>query len=284
LRNPRGIRPGKVRVDRDVPFMRRMPCAEFTTGCVNLADVYYPEHDGRWPTVVMIHGRPRTPADMAPLARAVAAGGAVVFNVDYRGVRPVSKGFPEAIQDVACAVRFARQRARHYGGSGRTVVLVGHSQGGYVGALVALAGNTFRGERGSCRARRGSRLPDGYVSVAGVTGIHPSYAIDQIWFGGTIEERPWAWRRGNVYNRIGGNPNLVAGIIFERNDPILGEGHATNLYYALDRAGYLARLVMLDDGYTHFDILDPQTSMGARVVRLIEQTIRRSLRRTLRGR
>lgn len=46
---------------------------------------------------------------MRELAQSLARGGAVVFNADYRGVRPVSKGFPESINDVACAIRYARQ-------------------------------------------------------------------------------------------------------------------------------------------------------------------------------
>jgi acetyl esterase/lipase len=259
--------------------MKRMPCAEFADGCVNVADIYYPANPGRWPTVVTVHGRPRTPSDMAPLARRLAKRGAVVFNVDYRGVRPVSKGFPEAIEDVACAVMFARQEARRYGGLGRNVVLVGHSQGGYVGALVALAGDTFQGPSGSCLAASRSRLPDGFVSVAGVSGIHPWYRIDQTWFGGTIEELPDAWRRGDVYRRIGGNPDLVVGIIFERNDPILGTGHAVHLHRALVAAGYRSRLVLLDEGWTHFDILNVRSEIGRRVVRMVEQVIRRSSRR-----
>jgi pimeloyl-ACP methyl ester carboxylesterase len=268
-----------VLVARNVPFMRRQACPEFVTGCVNVADVYYPSNPGNWPTVVTVHGRPRTPRDMAPLARALARRGTVVFNIDYRGVRPVSKGFPEAVDDVACALRFARQRAGRYGGSGKSVVLVGHSQGAYVGALVALAGNTFRGNRRACLATRGSRLPDGFVSVAGVSGVHDDYRIDQIWFGGTRQQLPDAWRRGTVYTHIGRNPDLVVGIIFERNDPVLGDGHATSLHRALDRAGYRCRLVMLDDGDSHFDILDPRTTMGRRVVKLVRGTIRRSARR-----
>jgi hypothetical protein len=156
------------------------------------------------------------------------------------------------------------------------VVLVGHSQGGYVGALVSLAGNTFKGTPGACLATRGSRLPDGFVSVAGVSGIQTHYQIDQVWFGGTRDEIPDTWRRGDVYSHVGRNRDLAVGIIFERNDPVLGDGHATRLYRALERAGYRCRLVMLDEGNTHFDILDPRTSMGRRVVKLVRNTVRRA--------
>ena len=143
----------QVRGELDAPHVA--PDAEFARGCVNRADVYYPSNHGPWPVIVTIHGRPRTQRDMAEIARALAARGAVVYNVDYRGVRPAyTKGFPEAITDVACAVRFARSTAQRYGGDGDDVVLVGHSQGGYVGTMVALAGDTFRTDRAACRSRR----------------------------------------------------------------------------------------------------------------------------------
>ena len=92
-----------------IAYMDRLPCGESDDCCVNRANVYYPSHHGPWPVIVTIHGRPRTQRDMAGIAWALAAKGAVVYNVDYRGVRPAyTKGFPEAITDVACAIRYAR--------------------------------------------------------------------------------------------------------------------------------------------------------------------------------
>ncbi|MFO1539957.1 MAG: alpha/beta hydrolase, partial [Chloroflexota bacterium] len=165
---PGPVRPGRVRRVTGLAMTPRLPCYEFPVGgCVNRADVYYPTNPGGWPTIVAIHGRPRTPADMAEISRALAARGAVVFNVDYRGVRPVSRGFPDAIVDVACAVRFAKERTARFGGDPEHVVLVGHSQGGYVGMMVSIVGDTFPGRKGDCRAGPGSPLPDGFVPVAG---------------------------------------------------------------------------------------------------------------------
>ena len=262
-------------VAKDVPFTPLLPCAEFRDGCVNLVDVYYPENPGPWPVIVTIHGRPRTPADMAPLARALARRGNVVFNADYRGVRPISKGFPESIVDVACAVRFARTTADQYGGNGAHLVLIGHSQGGYVGAMVSLAGDEFRGREGSCLAEGGSALPDGFVHVAGVSIIHPNLPLDWTYFGGTPAQKPEQWERGEILNHLGGNPSLVVGIIFERNDPILGTLHATRLHRALIDAAYDSRLELLDRGSTHFDILQVP-GLGRRVVEMVEDVVGRT--------
>lgn len=258
--------------------MSRLPCGESKAGCINRADIYYPANDGPWPVIVTIHGRPRTQRDMAEIARALAAKGAVVYNVDYRGVRPAyTKGFPESITDVACAVRYARSTARKYGGDPSDVVLVGHSQGGYVGAMVALAGDTFRSDRAACRSRRKPKdsLPEGFVHVAGVSGIHTGYRIDQAFLGGTRSEIPHVWRRATVYTHIGRNRKLKVGIIFERNDPYLGVGHATAFYNALKRARYDVRLVLLDEGTTHFDILDTDLRIGRQTVALIWRIVRK---------
>ena len=266
---------GRIRERRGVPFMERQACAEFRAGCVNRADIYYPANPGPWPVIVTVHGRPRTPKDMEELAERLAARGAVVFNVDYRGVRPVSKGFPESISDVACAVRYARQYARRYGGDRDHLVLVGHSMGGYVGAMVALAGDTFPSTAGSCKSSLGMKasLPNGFVSVAGVSAIHRDYHIDQVFLGGTYQQIPGVWRRASLYThigrRVGHNHRLKVGIIFERHDPYLGIGHATSLHAALRHARYDADLVLLDEGTTHFDILDMDRAIGRRVVQLV---------------
>jgi len=276
---PSPVVPGGIRTRLGVAMTRRLPCYEFPRdGCVNRVNIYFPKNQGRWPTVVTIHGRPRTPADMRELGRALARRGAVVFNADYRGVRPVSKGFPESVEDVACAIRFARANTARYGGDPDHIVLVGHSMGGYVGMMVSIAGNRLAGRGEGCLVDKGSSLPDGFVHLAGVSLIHPDEKLDQIFFGGTIDQVPDQWRRGNVYNQIeqGGNQGLKVGIIFELHDPFLGYAHATWLQAALRDEGYASRLTLLEEGSTHFDVLDMDTALGQKVLRLVLQVIRRS--------
>ncbi len=193
---------------------------------------------------------------------------------------PYSKGFPESISDVACAVRFARQNARRYGGDRDHLVLVGHSKGGYVGAMVALAGDTYPIAKGACKSSLGMKasLPNGFVSVAGVSEIHRDYRIDQVFLGGTYQQIPGVWRRASLYThigrRVGHNHRLKVGIIFERHDPYMSTWHATHLHQALTRAGYDADLVLLSEGTTHFDILDPDLRIGRRVIRLVWHIVR----------
>src|ERR1700745_3822484 len=57
---------------RTIPYADRDDCGARLTVCQQFTDVYAPDDPGPWPVVVMVHGRPRTPSDMAELARAVA--------------------------------------------------------------------------------------------------------------------------------------------------------------------------------------------------------------------
>ena len=65
------------------------------------------------------------------------------------------------------------------------------------------------------------------------------------------------------------------GIIFERRDPYLGIGHATALHAALKRARYDVRMVLLDEGTTHFDILDTDLAIGRQTVALVWRIVRK---------
>jgi acetyl esterase/lipase len=190
----------------------------------------------------------------------------VVYNVDYRGVRPVvQKGWPAAPEDIACALRFARATAAQYGGDPATLVLVGHSYGGYLGPLVALAGDEFDGQ---CLygADEVSALPTGFVGIAG------NYVVEgedlwTTWYGGTRDERPNAWAKGDYTTHLGGNPSLVVRLIHERGDPIIPPRQPRQFRDDLRDTGYDVELTVID-GDQHFALLDPAGN-GALVVPLI---------------
>jgi acetyl esterase/lipase len=247
---------------RTIPYATAGDCGERVTVCQQFADVYAPDDGGPWPVVVMVHGRPRTPADMAELAKAVAAHGAVVFNIDYRGVRPVyQQGWPEAAEDAACAVRFARATAHKYGGDADDLVLVGHSFGGYVGTLVALAGDQFHGD---CLTPNQSALPDAWVGVSAncTVGVPPPPApLWNTWYGGSEDEAPRAWEKGDTLEHIGGNPNLVVRMVHERDDPIVSVLQPRTLVHELKEAGYDASLAVVD-GDDHWGPLDMDEHAG----------------------
>jgi acetyl esterase/lipase len=267
---------GELNIWKTIPYATTGDCGVRVTECQQFVDVYAPDDPGPWPVVVMVHGRPRTPADMVELAKAVARHGAVVFNADYRGVRPVEqKGWPYAIDDVACAVRFARATAASYGGDASRLMLVGHSFGGYVGTLVALAGDDFHGD---CLAPDESALPDAWVGIDAncLVGVPPP--PDPLWsvfYGGTPEEKPRAWEKGDPLNHIGGNPGLVVRMIHERDDPIVDIIQPRTLVRELREADYDAKLIVIE-GDDHWGPLDvDEDGDGAVSVDIIEDLLER---------
>ena len=70
------------------------------------------------------------------VGRALASRGFVTVIPDYRLVPEVR--YPGFVEDGAAAVRWARDHAATYGGNPHRIVLVGHSAGAYIAAMLAL--------------------------------------------------------------------------------------------------------------------------------------------------
>jgi acetyl esterase/lipase len=103
-------------------------------------DVYTPkERDAPAPVIVFFYGGSWSSGDRTEyefVGRAFAAQGFVTIIPDYRLVPDVR--FPSFIEDGAAAVRWAEQNAADHGGDPARIVLVGHSAGAYITAMLAL--------------------------------------------------------------------------------------------------------------------------------------------------
>lgn len=210
---------------------------------------------------------------MVELAKAVARSGVIVFNADYRGVRPAEqKGWPKAVDDVACAVRFARAHAADYGGDATNLVLVGHSFGGYVGTLVALAGDDFDGD---CLVDGGSALPAAWIGISAncLVGVPPPpHPLWSTFYGGDADDKPGVWQKGDPLNHVGGNPGLLVRMIHERDDPIVDLVQPRTLIRELREDGYDAALTVLE-GNDHWGPLDVDSRAGAATLDIIESIV-----------
>lgn len=131
-------------------------------------DVYAPTTAGNWPVVVVLPfgvGK----GSVSGLASAIAGQGAVVFAAEWHSSEPRSVAeIAQGAEEVACAVRFARAHAPEYGAKDKRMVLVGHSAGGGIGALMMLAGDEFHGD---CLTAQGSALPDAFVGLDGTYDV-----------------------------------------------------------------------------------------------------------------
>ena len=101
-------------------------------------DVFSPGA-GRHPVVVFFYGGAWTTGEKSQYAfvgAALAAHGYVTVIPDYRLYPQVR--FPEFIADGARAVAWVRQHAHEFGGDSARIVLMGHSAGAHLAAMLAL--------------------------------------------------------------------------------------------------------------------------------------------------
>ncbi|WP_174874251.1 alpha/beta hydrolase [Vogesella oryzae] len=105
-------------------------------------DVYWPQHGGQgMPVLLMVHGgawRTGSRQSAAVVENKVGRWvprGMVLVSVDYR-LLPQAAPLQQ-VQDVAAAVAWVQQQAARWGGDGRKLVLIGHSAGAHLVALLA---------------------------------------------------------------------------------------------------------------------------------------------------
>ena len=101
-------------------------------------DVYRPRHAAKAPVLVFFYGGSwqRGSRDLYRFVGAsLAAQGIVTVVPDYSIFPPAR--FPMFVEDAARAVRFARQRSPQWGGDPARLVLMGHSAGAYIAAMLS---------------------------------------------------------------------------------------------------------------------------------------------------
>jgi acetyl esterase/lipase len=125
-------------------------------------DVYAPRSgcEQPRPVVVFFYGgswNSGTRAGYAFVGRALAAQGFVTVIPDYRLVPEVH--YPAFVEDGAAAVRWVTANAGKYCGDGRSIVLMGHSAGAYIAAMLAVDPRWLEGTRAAIKGLVGLAGP-----------------------------------------------------------------------------------------------------------------------------
>lgn len=125
-------------------------------------DVYAPRQTagGERPTIVFFYGgswNSGSRTGYAFVGRALAARGFVVIIPDYRLVPSVR--YPAFVEDGAAAVHWAVAHAGAYGGSSTRIILMGHSAGAYIAAMLAVDGRWLGSARAAVRGMVGLAGP-----------------------------------------------------------------------------------------------------------------------------
>ena len=152
--------PGVVDVQRDVEFAT-------PDGRPLRLDVYQPpfptrrepQTDGSTgplsPAVIVIHGGSWSggaKSDFESYDRWLAAGGRVVFDVEYRLANGAQR-FPAQVMDIKCAIAWVKSHAAQYGVDPGRLALLGRSAGGQLALLAAYTANDPTLQPDSCDAQ-----------------------------------------------------------------------------------------------------------------------------------
>jgi acetyl esterase/lipase len=157
-----------------VLYTPTVPCGtsySVVTRCQLEMFIYAPTSGGPWPLIVAVPGGPVSKVsdegDSDGFGRSLAGQGAVLVAAQYREDMNTDGGYPVTFQDIACAIGVARRIGPTYKADPARVTLVGHSWGGWAGAVVALTPTPFTPDPGSCNPTSGSLRPDAFVGLDG---------------------------------------------------------------------------------------------------------------------
>ncbi len=228
------------------------------------AHITVPDGEGPFPAVVLVHGGgwvAGAPGLVAPLARHLTENGFLTVNTRYALSSRDRPGYPAAVEDVACAVRYA---ALHPDSDG-TVAVIGHSAGAHIGALVALVGDRYRGD---CPLG-GSGVPEFFIGLAGPYDVTRLGVAVAGFFGGPPDRVPEEWEAGNPMNFVGENPELDALILYGELDGIVVDGFAIDFHDALVESGVSSLLERIA-GARHSDMHNPEL-VGDLIVTWLER-------------
>jgi acetyl esterase/lipase len=224
-------------------------------------DIHVPGEIGPWPVVVTIHGGGWFIGDrqsMGSLADGLASRKAVVFNATYRTLT-LGGTFPGMVDDVACAVQFARNTAAEFTTTPEVVTIVGHSAGAHLAALISFAPDTF----GQDCPEGPSQAPDAFVGLAGPYDISQLGGLLTPMFGVPIGDDPELWASGNPFSWIPDSPDIPTLLLHGDADRVAPFEFSEELAAALEAVDREVTFEVLE-GRSHSDANSPRV-VGDRI-------------------
>jgi acetyl esterase/lipase len=242
-------------------------------GTALIGDLYLPEGTETRPAVVAVHGGAFQLGSrdfyqyMGPY---LAARGYALFSVDYRLTRDGKNRYPAAVNDVRAAVQWMRSQAVDLKIDPARIALMGDSAGGYLSALVALAGDA------PTYAHAYPEDPYARVStkVKAVVGIYGNYDMIAQWqhdvltrpadnftqnfMGFPPMQDRLAWDAASpVAHATFANNSTSFLLVWGTNDDIVEPSTQSEVFLlALKQARFYVRTVIIQSA-PHFWIADP---------------------------
>jgi acetyl esterase/lipase len=265
-------------------------------GVALAGDLYLPKGAGPFPALVGVHGGGWVQGARSAFGHwgpYLAVRGIALFAVTYRLAKPGQKTFPQAVQDVLAAVQFLRGKAGEINVAPERIGIFGHSAGGNIGALAALAG-------------RNAPFANGYpddsfakvsTEVKVFAGVYGVYDLAEMWgtynrqspkqnnielfLGASLaDNRQLYFDASPVSHAISANNKVAVHLSVGTEDDLVDRRAHTDVFQlALKQAGFFVRTVIVP-GAPHYWGSDPIDEPGSysgvlapRLVRFLQERL-----------
>ncbi len=243
-------------VATDTVVTRDVHYTDKTDEKLRTLDIYAPKGAKGAPVFVFIHGggwSKRDKDEVGSQPKLFNSAGTIVVSVNYRLVPGVRH--PENVQDIAAAIAWISKNISKSGGDPNKIVLMGHSAGSHLAALVATDGRFL-----AAHGLRRNQLK-GVVTLDGSAFDIP----DRIKNGSeqvvencrkAFGEREDAQIDGSPVKHVEGPVPLPPFLLVYLKDGSLNHSQSRRFSELVERAGGKAKLVHITDGKSHQALCD----------------------------
>jgi acetyl esterase/lipase len=243
-------------VAADTVVTRDVPYTDQAADKLRTLDLYVPKGVQGAPVFVFIHGggwNKRDKDEVGSQPKLFNSAGTIVVSLNYRLAPAIHH--PENVKDVAAAIAWLHQNIARYGGDPNKIVLMGHSAGSHLAALVATDGRYL-----AAHGLRRNQLA-GVVSLDGSAfdipdriknGVPKIAENCRLAFG----EREEVQADGSPINHIEGQVPLPPFLLVYLTEGSLNHAQSKQFAERVERSAGKARLVQISDGKSHQALCD----------------------------
>ncbi|MBL7841593.1 MAG: alpha/beta hydrolase [Cyclobacteriaceae bacterium] len=203
---------------------------------LNMLNVYMPKKGSNSPMVVWVHGGSLSYGDKDNVlhkAEYFTARGYVFVSINYRLTPAVHH--PANVQDVADAVVWLYENARHYSADPEKIFLIGHSAGADLAAMVAIDNKYLSKSGGSTRIIDGVVLLDGNGYDLSITMKNAGNKMKE-WYTEAFGKTKKDWDQASAINFIEAGNEIPPFMIAYADDQDLSQKQAITLSKKLSEA------------------------------------------------
>jgi arylformamidase len=214
-----------------------------TNAALNAMDIYMPKKGSNSPVVLWIHGGAWSTGDKEEVhykAEYFTSKGYVFISINYRLSPQVQH--PVHVQDVANAIVWLHNNAKHYSANASRIFLMGHSAGAHIAALVTLDERYLKTAGGM------PEIIQGVVLLEGAGYDIPSLMERsdkrlQSWYIQAFGNSAWGWSQASPTNFVSSSQYIPPMFIAHAGDRDLSAFEAKKLYERLNESNAPCKLV-----------------------------------------